>query len=227
LPEAPPPVGDARHPGRAKQAILYALRKQQPQSAQQLAAELQVSVQAVRRHLKDLTAEAAIAHETVQVGMGRPQHLYYLTEKGLEQFPKHYDEFALTFLSAMAEHVGPEQMEAVLHQQWQRKAAGYREQMGNGPLVDRIAKLAELRSREGYMVDWYRVESPEDGGERYVFAEYNCAISQVAETFPTVCGHELEMLQAVFSDCAVERTHWMVGNEHRCGYLIREHTAES
>ncbi|WP_017326756.1 iron-sulfur cluster biosynthesis transcriptional regulator SufR [Synechococcus sp. PCC 7336] len=217
-PSAEAGAADGRHPGRAKQLILQALRKHQTLSAGRLAEALSVSVQAVRRHLKDLETEGAIVHESVRAGTGRPQHVYRLTAKGLEQFPKHYDEFAVTFLMAMADRVGSEQVEQVLHQQWQQKAMEYRRQIGEGPLGDRIAALAELRSQEGYMVDWSRLETEE--GDRYVFTEYNCAISQVAETFPSVCGHELEMLQTVFSDGSVERTHWMVGDEHRCGYLI-------
>ena len=171
--------------------------------------------------MKDLEAEDSLTRETVSVGMGRPQYIYRLTQKGLDQFPKHYDEFAVTFLSAMADRVGADRMEEVLHDQWQQKALQYRDKIGNGSLRERIASLANLRTQEGYMVDWYPLET-EGKQEQYVFAEYNCAISQVAETFPSVCGHELEMLQAVFADSSVERTHWMVGNEHQCGYLIAE-----
>jgi DeoR family suf operon transcriptional repressor len=59
-----------------------------------------------------------------------------------------------------------------------------------------------------------------DGSEDFIFTEYNCAIAHVAESFPSVCGHELEMFATVL-DCPVERTHWMVDGEHRCGYLIQ------
>jgi DeoR family suf operon transcriptional repressor len=51
--------------------------------------------------------------------------------------------------------------------------------------------------------------------------EHNCAISNVAESFPSVCGHELEMFAAVLPDCTVERTHWIINGEHRCGYLVQ------
>jgi DeoR family suf operon transcriptional repressor len=51
--------------------------------------------------------------------------------------------------------------------------------------------------------------------------EHNCAISNVAESFPSVCGHELEMFAAVLPDCTVERTHWINNGEHQCGYLIK------
>jgi DeoR family suf operon transcriptional repressor len=72
------------------------------------------------------------------------------------------------------------------------------------------------------MAEWHRVE-PENGQpdtEKYIITEYNCAISHIAQSFPTVCGHELEMFQVALPDCAVTRTHWLVNGEHRCGYSI-------
>jgi DeoR family suf operon transcriptional repressor len=73
------------------------------------------------------------------------------------------------------------------------------------------------------MAEWYLLESePLDTNnhERYILTEHHCAISNVAESFPSVCGHELEMFGEILADCTVERTHWIVNGEHRCGYLI-------
>ncbi len=81
--------------------------------------------------------------------------------------------------------------------------------------------LVELRKGEGYMAEWHPVESTEPSDERFIIAEHNCAISNVAESFPSVCGHELEMFAAVLPDCTVERTHWIINGEHRCGYLVQ------
>ena len=93
--------------------------------------------------------------------------------------------------------------------------------MGAGSLQERVTKLMELRRAEGYMAECYPVESVDVGiGDRFVLMEHNCAISNVAETFPSVCGNELEMFAAVLPDCIVERTHWIIDGEQRCGYSI-------
>jgi DeoR family transcriptional regulator, suf operon transcriptional repressor len=84
-------------------------------------------------------------------------------------------------------------------------------------LVERVAKLVELRRQEGYMAEYHPLDGRDD---RFILTEYNCAISQVATSFPAVCGHELEMFAAALADCQVERTHWLVDGEHQCGYLI-------
>ena len=205
-----------------KHDILQLLLKQGQATAQELADTLEISPQAIRRHLKDLELEGLIAYNSVQVGMGRPQHVYELTNQGRERFPNRYDEFAISFLDTLAQTVGHEQVSQILQKQWQRKALEYRRKVGKGSLKERVEKLVELRKAEGYMAEWYSVESEEPNSHRehYILTEHNCAISNVAESFPSVCGHELEMFGAILEDCTVERTHWIVNGEHRCGYLI-------
>lgn len=202
-----------------KQDILRYLLKQGQATAQELADRLQVSPQAIRRHLKDLESEELILHQAVQTGMGRPNYIYSLSKQGRDRFPDRYDEFAVSLLDTLAETVGKDQVGSILRKQWERKALEYRELLGAGSLEERVTKLVELRRTEGYMAECYPVE---DGSlePKFILTEYNCAISQIAESFPSVCGHELEMF-AIALDCSVERTHWLVNNEHRCGYLIR------
>jgi DeoR family suf operon transcriptional repressor len=214
-----------------KQDILQHLLKCGEVTAQNLAEKLDISPQAIRKHLKDLETEGLIYHTSEQVGMGRPQFIYALTAAGRDRFPDSYNQFAVNFLDTLIDTLGKEQVSAVLHKQWQRKAQDYKLQLGIGQLSNgsvkqkleqKLEKLAEIRRAEGYVTEWFPVE---DGGDQaipsFIFTEYNCAIAHVAESFPSVCGHELEMFAAVL-DCPVERTHWMVNGEHRCGYLVKD-----
>ena len=210
-----------QHPS-TKQDILHHLLKQGRATAQELADSLHVSAQAIRRHLKDLEEEGLIEHQVVQVGMGRPNYYYQLSREGRSQLPDRYDDFALSLLDTLAETVGKDQVNVILQKQWQRKALEYRDRLGQGSLQERVANLVELRQAEGYMAEWHRVEPDESTDQsRFIITEYNCAISHVAESFPSVCGHELEMFALALQDCKVERTHWLVNGEHRCGYLIQ------
>ncbi|GAB4365561.1 MAG: iron-sulfur cluster biosynthesis transcriptional regulator SufR [Elainellaceae cyanobacterium] len=221
-----------QHPS-TKQDILYYLLKQGQSTAQELAESLDISPQAIRRHLKDLEDEGLIQHQVSQTGMGRPNHVYELSREGRSRLPDRYDDFALSLLDTLAETVGKDQVNDILRKQWERKALEYRQRVGTGPIQERVANLVELRKAEGYMAEWHLLEpeapAPENGdsdstessSSRFIITEYNCAISHVAESFPSVCGHELEMFAIALQDCKVERTHWLVNGEHRCGYLIQ------
>ena len=201
-----------------KEDILQYLLKHPQATAQSLAEALGISPQAIRRHLKDLETEGSIEYRKVQIGMGRPQYLYHLSKQGRDRFPNRYNEFAVSFLDTLVETVGEQQVGEVLRKQWERKAEEYRQQVGTGSLQERVLKLVELRRKEGYMAELHCVA--DSNLEKYILAEHNCAISEVAESFPTVCGHELEMFAAILPDCTVERTQWINDGEHNCGYLI-------
>jgi DeoR family suf operon transcriptional repressor len=206
-----------------KQDILHHLLRQGQCTVQELAERLQVSPQAVRRHLKDLETDGLIVHQVVQAGMGRPNYSYVLSQEGRDRFPDRYDDFAVSLLDTLAETVGADQMGSILRKQWERKAMEYRDRIDGGSLKERVAKLVELRRNEGYMAECHAIDATGtivEQGDRFILTEYNCAISHIAESFPSVCGHELEMF-AVALECHVERTHWLVNGEHRCGYLIQ------
>ena len=202
-----------------KQNILQSLLRHGEAAAQKLAQDLNLSTQAIRRHLNELEASGLIEYQLVQEGMGRPQHLYQLSSKGRDRLsPQKYSEFAVSFLDTLAETVGKEQVSKVLEKQWQRKAAEYRDRLGTGTLQQRIAKLVQLRKEEGYMAELHQA-SPKK--QQFILVEHNCAISEVAESYPSICGHELEMFAVVLPDCEVQRTHWINDGEHRCGYSIK------
>jgi len=213
-----------------KQDILQHLLKQGQATAHELATVLDISPQAIRRHLKDLDAEELLTYQTVQGGMGRPQHLYQISRQGRQhlrrtlgdRFADSHGQFAVSLLDTLAETVGHDQMSSILRKQWERKALEYRDRVGTGDLRERVAKLVELRKAEGFMAEWYPVDSSDsDNGYQFIMTEHNCAISNVAESFPSVCEHELEMFATLLPDCIVERTHWIINGEHRCGYLVQ------
>ena len=201
-----------------KRNILQSLLRRGQATAKQLADDLSISTQAIRRHLNELEADQLIKYQSKQQGMGRPQHLYQLSSSGRDRLgTQKYSEFAVSFLDTLAETVGKEQVSKVLEKQWQRKAAEYRDRLGTGTLKQRIAKLVQLRKDEGYMAELHQAT---DNKQQFILVEHNCAISDVAESYPSICGHELEMFGAVLPECKVERTHWINDGEHRCGYSI-------
>lgn len=204
-----------------KQDILNYLLKYGQTTAQTLAETLEISPQAIRRHLKDLETEGLIEHHSVQNGMGRPQYVYCLSRMGRDRYPHRYGEFAVSFLDTLVETVGEKQVGEVLRKQWERKADEYRDRIGTGSLQERVTKLVQLRQEEGYMAELLLKQNDNTDPEKYILAEHHCAISEVAESYPSVCGHELEMFSAILPDCIIERTQWINQGEHRCGYLIQ------
>ncbi len=208
----------------SKESILQYLLKENKASVQTIAEVMNISPQATRRHLKELEDQGLIERDVIPIRTGRPQHFYSLSRKGRDHFPQNYGEFALSFLDTLTETLGENQVTKVLEKQWQRKAENYRQYLTGKSLHERVSQLAQIRKEEGYMAELFWVEEDLNHPQQFFLTEHNCAISDVAESYPQVCSHELEMFASLFPDCKVERTNWINNGEHRCGYLIQGFT---
>lgn len=208
----------------SKDAILNYLLKVNKASTQMIAQAMNISPQATRRHLKELEEMGLVEYELTQVKVGRPQHQYYLSRQGRDRFGQNYGEFAVSFLDTLTETVGEKEVSKVLEKQWQKKAEQYRQYLTGKNIEDQINQLVEIRKNEGYMAELFLIEEETQSQlkeKSFFISEHNCAISDVAESYPQVCGHELEMFASLFPDCQVERTNWIINGENLCGYSIK------
>src|SRR4051794_28362900 len=86
-------------------------------TAAALAARLDLTPAAVRRHLDHLVAQGAVEArdarpEGTARGRGRPPKVFAITETGRDRFDQQYDDLALQALRFVAETGGPEAVRA-------------------------------------------------------------------------------------------------------------------
>ena len=86
---------------------------------------------------------------------------------------------------------------------------------GSADLREKVARLAEARTREGYMA-----ESWAEGGG-YVLVDNHCPICVAATACQGLCRAELETFREVLGgDVSVEREEHIVGGDRRCAYRV-------
>ena len=197
-----------------RDAALTVLLRRGQATAAELAEQLQVSVQAMRRHLRSLEEEGLVEASCSGEGPGRPSNRWQLTTKGQGQFPDGSEDFALSLLESMAGSLPPGTVQELLEQQARDKAEAYRRQLGVGSLQQRLERLVELRRREGYVAECC------SDGDSWVISEVHCSVMRIAEQFPCVCDQELQLLRQTFPDCQVERVHWRLEQGHSCGFRL-------
>jgi predicted ArsR family transcriptional regulator len=200
------------------------LRKRPGITVADLARELALTGMGVRRHLDSLAADGLV--ETVtssRRGLGRPASGWRLTASGLELFPRSYDSFALDALEDIAEHVGPEAVNAVFDRRCDKLVAEYEGTLaGCCGMEERVAGLARIRDEAGYLA-----EHTSNGNGELLLTENNCAVHKVAERYPAVCAMELDLLRRVMGpDVEVTRVAHTMAGDAVCSYRIRKRSAE-
>ena len=204
--------------------MLLLLRKRPGITVAELAQELQLTGMGVRRHLDALASDDLVeAVTSARRGLGRPASGWRLTATGLELFPRRYDTFALDVLEDLAEHAGPDAVDAVFHRRGDKQVVEYEEALaGCFGLQERVAGLAQIRDDAGYLS-----ESSSDGNGELVLTENNCAVHRVAESYPAVCAMELDLFRRVMGpDVEVTRVAHTMAGDAVCSYRIRKRSAE-
>ncbi len=199
-----------------REKALTLLLKSGKRSAGELASSLGVSVQVMRRHLRILEETGLVEAHSIPVGRGRPSNSWQLTEQGQNHFNNGNQIFTLDLLTSMEATFSKEKLEELWSNQLSRKVKYYRNQIGQGNIAERIKKLIQLRSDEGYLAD-YKKDSK---GQGWYINAFHCSISKIAEDHPFICDQELEIIRLSFPDCTVSRIEWRINGGHTCGFHI-------
>ncbi|WP_274649840.1 helix-turn-helix transcriptional regulator [Paenibacillus humicola] len=207
-----PPFGMAE--GSTRQAVLMLLKTRGRMKAGELAKQLGITEMAVRRHLSSLERDGYIELAIVRQPMGRPTHMYTLTEQAERLFPKNYNALALDLLEELAGDPDTEALIDRLFEGRKRKLQSrYAARMEGKTLDEKVAELAAIQNDGGYMVQL------DTDAEGFTIHEYNCPIAQVAGRYQQACTCELELFEQLL-DTGVERTECLAKGGGRCTYRI-------
>src|SRR3954452_8481862 len=169
-----------------REAVARLLMEQGPVTAVAVAAALELSGPAVRRHLDALIddgeAEVRAASRQVHRGRGRPAKLYLLTDAGRARFGHGYDDLAVAALRYLAEHAGPSAVQDFA-------AHRIKELLGDGAAKVAAADgpdaradvLADVLTARGYAAQM------RGAGAGVQLCQHHCPVAHVAAEFPALC----------------------------------------
>jgi predicted ArsR family transcriptional regulator len=201
---------------RTVDRLLYALKSRGPQTAAQLAKRFRITPVAVRQLLVRLTSDGLVQHEDRREGVGRPKRHWCLTAAGHARFPDNHAELTTELLDSIGAIFGDEGMEQLIRHREEATLASYRQALAPVKgLFARIARLAKLRSAEGYMAEVVKA------GDAILLVENHCPICVAASRCQSFCRSELAIFRDVLGPAVkVERLEHMVQGARRCVYRI-------
>ncbi|HEY9620722.1 MAG TPA: metalloregulator ArsR/SmtB family transcription factor [Crinalium sp.] len=202
---------------RTRRAIVQLLKQEGRLDAETLAARLDLTSMAVRQHLYALQDEQLVTYQEESRPMGRPAKLWELTPAADRLFPDGYAELTLSLLNSMKEAFGEAGLDRLLEIRTRQQLEGYTQQMkGKRSLKQRLNKLVEIRTNEGYMAE---MQMQTDGS--FLLVENHCPICAAAAVCTGLCATELEVFQAVLGeDVDIQRVEHIIAGERRCAYQI-------
>ncbi len=203
---------------RARDRVLHRLKTRGPQTASDLAGRLGVTPMAVRQHLAALEGEGLVVYAEERRKVGRPAKIWRLTEESRERFPDTHAELTLDLIGAVRSTFGEEGLARLVRRRTRDQLASYRAELPpeDAPLEKRIASLAAVRRREGYMAEWSR------DGSGFLLRENHCPISSAARACQGLCREELRLFRMLLgSGVVVERIEHIPAGARRCAYRIR------
>ncbi len=180
--------------GRTREAVARLLMEQGPVTAAAVAAGVELSAPAVRRHLDALIADGEVevreASSRVPRGRGRPARHYLLTDSGRARFGHGYDDLAVAALRYL-HRTGGEAAVAGFAESRVEELLG-REGMATiaaaGAPDRRADALAGVLTARGYAAQ-ARTAGP-DGQRGIQLCQHHCPVAHVAAEFPVLCEAE-------------------------------------
>jgi predicted ArsR family transcriptional regulator len=204
----------------AKRRIVERLKRVESATAPELAAGFGLTDTAVRQHLEALEALGLVERSASEPsGRGRPPVAWHLTSLATSLFPDRHGDLTVELLGSIRAALGEEGLTKVIGTRAKAQEVAYRRAVPEHgcPLAERVSRLAEVRSAEGYLA-----ESVPDGEGGVVLVEHHCPIADAARACTGLCQSELELFQRVLGDdVVVERTQHLMAGDMRCAYRVR------
>lgn len=196
--------------------ILGLIKRRGPQRARNLARALGVTAEAARQQLLQLEEARLISPEAQKRGVGRPSRVWSLTPAGHARFPDTHAELTVQLIDAIRGTFGGAALDRIIRGREAEIRHAYRTALENTRSLDaRVAALATIRAREGYMAEWHR------DGDGFLLLENHCPICTAAAACQGFCRSELQIFRdALGPDALVERVEHILAGARRCAYRI-------
>ncbi len=204
IPSAPPLTGFRR------------IEMRGPQTAADLGCSTGVCGEAARQQLVPLAADGLVVATSQTHGVGRPRQVWALTQAGNARFPDAHGQLAADLIRLIRTQLGDDALVRLIEARAGESRDGYAAALvGLVDLGKKVARLAEIRTHEGYMAAWL-----EDGAS-YLLVENHCPTCVATSSCEAFFRADLAMFRGVFGpSAAVEPTEHLINGNRRCAYRI-------
>ena len=196
--------------------ILEFMQRTGAVTIKELESLLGVTTTAVRQHLIALQGEGYVVWQAVNDGVGRPRHVYKLTDKAREFFACNCDDLALTLLEEVFAVEGRERALMLLDRVGERLARRYTPGVRSNVLQERVSELANVLEKRGVLTDVAILD-----GEAIILKTYNCPFHELAQEHREICEMDEKMIGAILGS-EVNLSACLFDGHTGCSFVVRK-----
>lgn len=198
---------------RTREVILRTMKAQRKCTVNELAEAAEVSPVSIRHHISAMQADDLVTSEEVKHGVGRPYHVFSLTDKAHELYPGRYFQLTNRLLDEIKDHVSEDLVIDLFSGVATAMASEYASQLEGLPLADRLPRLMEMLTNEGFDAEY------EWEGDQVVIRELGCPYLQIGREHPEVCAVDTRFI-ATALNVPIERVNCLLDGDAHCTFTF-------
>lgn len=185
-----------------RQLILDILRAQGEATVDEIThalhSHMEITSVTVRHHLDVLRADDLVTQPTLRrhSSRGRPQLVYALTRKALDNVPNNYRGLAAAFLKQVKDSMPPAEVNVFFEgvADTMIADAAFESLPGESSLEARLSFAVDYLNQHGYDASWQIAEGEQPG---YVLVTRNCPYHQLATEHGELCTIDLRLVSGI------------------------------
>jgi len=198
-----------------RERILKTLLTRERCKINELAEAVNINPISVRHHINKLEADGLVNSIEEKQGVGRPHRLYFLTEKGHDQFPTRYLRLTVRLMEQLKETLPQPMLKKLFSQIAHDIASDYYSVIEGLSIEARLNIITELLGDEGFSVEW------EKRDDKYLIHGASCPYFQIGQLHPEICTMDQELISSILSLPAT-KIKCILSGDNRCSYIIHD-----
>lgn len=197
-----------------RRAIIDTLNNMGRATVSELAGNVGVKAVTIRHHLNALQADGLINVEEKRQSVGRPVHIYSLSEKAQGLFPQKYHVLVRRLLDQIKDQLPIRTVEVLIDALADELADEVREDFESLPFEERMTRLIDVLADEGFLAKWQHTD------EGIQLIEYHCPYYHLGQQHPEICQIDQALIQAALNT-PVEKEACILAGDHVCTFLVQ------
>jgi predicted ArsR family transcriptional regulator len=195
--------------------VMQTLLKRDQCTINELAEAVDINPISVRHHITKLEADGLVDSDEERHGVGRPRRLYYLTERGREQFPKRYVKLTLRLLEQLKDSMPENMVNELFSQMALDLAEDHKDELAGLNVEEKLDLVQNLLNQEGFTANWERK------GGTYQIHEASCPYIHIGQDHPEVCSVDQTLISTIL-DVPAQKIKCKLNGDTHCTYIIPE-----